>query len=188
MTDAEKTLQERRKQHEATSRELKKLARIRRVHGAVRQRRELTQEIAALGGVIVLAEDAAEQLAQAEQREAWNRAQVDILAQQLEEARQALEAIKFDEALVRWADDIMQLNEQRIAVRSEREDLPKRRDEYHLELDALARLAAEIGWKFEEPSALTERIPSRSDVEPVRRILALSMRNWQQSCAACERP
>ena len=72
----------------------------------------------------------------------------------------------------RWADDIMQLNEQRIAVRSEREDLPKRRDEYHLELEALARLAAEIGWEFEEPSELIERIPSRRDVEPVRRILA----------------
>lgn len=172
LSDAEKTLQERRQEHEATSKELKKLARIRRVHGAVRQRRELTQEIAALGDVILLAEDAAGQLAQAEQRDARIRTQVDVLAPQLEEARQALEAIKFDEALVRRADDIMQLNEQRIAVRSEREDLPKRRNEYRLELEALARLAAEIGWQFKDPSELIERIPSRSNVEPVRKLLA----------------
>ena len=172
LSDAEKTLQERREEHEETSKELKKLVRIRHVHGAIRQRRELTQEIAALGDVIVLAEDAAEQLDQAEQQEAKIRAQVDILAPQLEEARQALEAITFDEALVRRADEIMQLNEQRIAVRSEREDLPKRRDEYRLELESLARLAAEIGWDFEKPSELIERIPSRSNVEPIRRLLA----------------
>ena len=172
LSDAEKTLQERRQEHEATSKELKKLARIRRVHGAVRQRRELTQEIAALGDVVVLAEDAAEQLAQAEQRDAKIRAQVDVLAPQLEEARQALKAITFDDALVRRADEITQLDEQRIAVRSEREDLPKRRDEYRLELEALARLAAEIGWEFEDPSELVELIPSRSNVEPVRKLLA----------------
>ena len=172
LSNAEKTLQERREGHEETSKEIKKLVRIRHVYGAIRRRRELTQEIAALGVVIVLAEDAAEQLGQAEQQEAKIRAQVDILAPQLEEARQALEAITFDEALVRRADEIMQLNEQRIAVRSEREDLPKRRDEYRLELESLARLAAEIGWDFEEPSELIERIPSRSNVESVRKLLA----------------
>ena len=172
LSDAEKTLQERRKEHEETSKELKKLVRIRHVHGAIRQRRELIQAIAALGNVIVLAEDAAEQLDQAKQQDVKFRAQVDILAPQLEEAQQALEDITFDEALVRRADEIMQFNEQRIAVRSEREDLPKRRDEYRLELEELARLAAEIGWEFEEPSELIERIPSRSNVEPVRRLLA----------------
>ena len=70
------------------------------------------------------------------------------------------------------ADEIIELNEQRIAVRSERGDLPKRRYEYRLELESLARLATEIGWGFEEPSELIERIPSRSNVESVRRVLA----------------
>ena len=172
LSDAEETLQERREEHEETSTEIKKLVRIRHVHGAVRQRRELTQKIATLGDVIVLAEDAIEQLGQAEQQEAKIRAQVDILEPQCQEARQSLEATTFDEALVRRADEIMQLNEQRIAVRSEREDLPKRRDEYRLELESLVRLAREIGWDFEEPSELIERIPPRSNVEPVRRLLA----------------
>lgn len=172
LSDAEKMLQECRQEHETTSKELKKLARIRRVHGLVRQRRELIQEIAALGDLILLAQDAAERLAQAEQRDARIRAQLDVLAPQLGEARQALEAITFNEAVVRRADEITQLDEQRIAVRSQREDLPKRRDEYRLELEALARLASEIGWKFEDPSELIKRIPSRSNVEPVRKLLA----------------
>ena len=187
LSDAEKTLRERRKEHEETSREIRKLARIRRVHGAIRQRRELTREIEALGNVIVLPEDAARQFGQAEQQEAKIRAQVDILAPQLEKARQELEAITFDEALVRRADEIMQLNEKRIAVRSEREDLPKRREEYRLELESLALLAAEIGWDFEEPGELIERIPTRSNVEPVRRLLirhgqlAVELRNAQEA-------
>ena len=48
----------------------------------------------------------------------------------------------------------------------------RRRDEYRLELETLARLADEIDWDFEEPSELIERIPSRSNVDPVRRLLA----------------
>lgn len=172
LSDAANTLQKRREEQEDTSKELKKLARIRNVHGAIRRLHELTTQIAALGHVIVLAEDAAEHLDQAEQQEAKLKAQVDILAPQLEEARQALEAITFDEALVRRADEILQLNEQRIAVRSARQDLPMRRDEYRRELESLARLAAEIGWNFEEEDELIGRIPSRSSVGSVRSLVA----------------
>ena len=171
LSDAEKTLQERREEHEETSKELKKLVRIRHVHGAIRRRTELKQEIEALGDVIVLAENAAVHLNEAEQQDARIRAQADILAPQLEEAQQSLEAISFDEMLVKRADEIVALNEQRIEVRSGREDLPKRREEFRLELKALAQLAAEIGWGFEEAIELIERIPSRSDVELVRSLL-----------------
>ena len=186
LSDAEKILQEHREEHEETSKELKKLVRIRHVHGAIRRRRELTQEIEALGNVIVLAEDAAVQLDLAEQQEAEIRAQLGILAPQLEEARQTLEAITFDQTYVRRADEITQLNEQRIAVRSGREHLPKRREEFRLELKSLARLAAEIGWVFEKPIELIERIPSRSEVELVRSLLgrhgelAVELRNMRK--------
>lgn len=172
LSDAETTLQGIRNAYEATSKEQKKLVRIRRVHGAIRQRRELIQQIEALGNVIVLPEDAVEQLDQAKQQEDKTKAQVDILAPLLEKDRKARKAITFDEALVQRAEEITQLNELRIAVRSGRLDLPKRKDEYLLELRALARLAAEIGWDFEEPSELIERVPPRSKVEPVRGLLA----------------
>ena len=172
LSNAEKRLQERRKEQEETSKELKKLVRIRHVYGAIRRRRELTQEIKALGDVNVLAEDAAERLDQAEKQEAEIRAQLGILVPQLEKARKEREGIAFDEAFVRRADEITQLDEQRIAVRRGREDLPKRRDEYRLELKSLARLGAEIGWEFGEPSELIERIPPRSRVEAVRRLPA----------------
>lgn len=186
LRDAEKTLRERRNEYEDKSKELKKLGRIRRVHGAIRQRNDLMQEIAALGDVILLAEDAGKQLKEAEQLEAKIGAQIDILAPQLKHAIQALDAISFDEAVLRQSEEIAQLNEQRITVRSQREDLPKRRNEYRLELDSLARLAAEIGWVFDKSSELIERIPPTSKVEPVQRLLtrhgelAADLRNARQ--------
>ena len=172
LDDADANLQARRTEHEETSRELKKLARIRRVHRAVRQRRALVQEIEALGDVILLPEDAAEQLTVAEQQAARIGAQVDILVPQLEQDREARDAISFDAALVRRADEITGLNEQRITVRNARQDLPKRQEEYRLALASLARLAAEIGWDSGEPGELIARIPSRTDVEPVRKLVA----------------
>ncbi|MBC6405804.1 MAG: AAA family ATPase [Rhodospirillales bacterium] len=171
LSDAEKTLEERRQEEDRTSKELSKLSRIRRVHAAVRQRRALTEEIAALGDVTPLAEDAAEQLAQAERQDSEIGAQIAVLAPQLEANRQALEAIAFDEALVRRADEIAQLGERRIAVRSARQDLPKRQHEFRVELQALAGLATKIGWKFDDPGALIERIRFRSNHEAVRKLL-----------------
>lgn len=170
--DAEKAYGALRQEHDEKSAEEKKLARIHRVHGAVRRRGLLTQEITALGNVVVLAEDAGAQLADAEARDAQIRSKEQLLASQLEEARQALAGITFDEALVRRADEIAQLNEQRIALRKERNDLPRRQDEYRLELEALARLAGEIGWQFDDAAGLIERIPPRGKVEPVRSLLA----------------
>ena len=187
LTETEKKLHERREEHAATSIELKKLARIRRVHGAIRQRRELKHEIAALGDVVELAENATEQLAEAEREDATAKAQIDILLPLLEKDRQALEAITLDEAFVSRAEEITRLNEKRIAVRSALEDLPQRRREYRLALNSLADLAAEIGWKFEEPGELIEGIPSRGKVKAARELLArhgelvIELRNTQKT-------
>ena len=171
LSDAEETLRKHREEHQKMSKDLKKLVRICHVHGIIRQQHELKRKITALGDVIELAEDANDQLTQAERKKDRIKGQIEIFAAQMNEDKQALEAITFDAALVQRSDEIEQLNEQRIAVRSERKDLPKRQDEYCLELKSLARLAVEIGWNFEKPSELIERIPSRSKVEPVRELL-----------------
>ena len=172
LDDAETAYQERRQENEDKSTELKKLARIRRIHACVRERAELLQEIAALGDVTVLAEDAVTLLADAEKQDAEVRAEVSVRTPQLDEDRKELGAITFDRALVRRAAEIVDLNEKRIALRGERRDLPKRRDEFRIELESLGRLAGEIGWTFTDAAGLIERVPPRSKVEPVRTLLA----------------
>ena len=170
-SDAESRYQDIQREHNGKSTELKKLARVRRVHGAVRQRNELIPKLDALGDVTELPADAADKLRQAEHRDARIGAQLNLLEPQLQKAQQTLESISFDEALVRRADEITQINERRIAIHAAREDLPKRREEYRLELESLGGLGEEIGWDFKEPSELIERVPSRSKVEPMRKLL-----------------
>ena len=171
LRNAEKTHELRRNEYEATSVKLKKLARIRRVYAAVRRRSEVKRDIAALGDVVALAEDTSEDFATAEKREAETKAKLELLASDVEQARRDLEGLAFDDALVRRADDITQLNERRIGVRNGRNDLPKRRDEYERELKELAKLAAEIGWQVTDPAELIERVPSRSKIERVQLLL-----------------
>ena len=162
--DAEKAYEESQQQHEEKSIELKKFARIRRVHASVRRKGELGQEIAMSGAVVELPENAAVLLAEAVGREAEMRAQVEILAPQLDQARQRLEGLDFDEVLVQRADDITQLHEQRIEIHGSKNHLPKRREELKHELRELARLATELGWDATEPDELIDGLPARGTV------------------------
>ena len=165
LVDAEKAHEESRRQHEATSVELKKLARIRRVHASVRRKGELDRETATSGEVIELPENAAALLAEAERHETEMQAQVKILEFQLDQARERLEGLDFfDEVLVQRSDDITQLHEQRIKIRGGKDDLPKRRAELEDELKELVQLATELGWEAAEPSELIDRIPDRGTV------------------------
>ena len=102
------------------------------------------------------------------EQEAEIKAQIEVLAPDLERVRQGLEGLAFDDALVRRAYDITQIHEQRIEVRRGRNDLPKRRDEYINEIKELAKLAVEIGWDVANPAELTDRVPQRSKLEQVR--------------------
>ena len=170
-SDAENAYELTSQEHESKSIELKKLARIRRVYAAVRRRGELELEIAELGNVILLVEDASTQLAQAQKQEAEIRAQIEVLDPELEKETQTIEKLAYDDTLVRYTDDISQLNEQRIGVRRGKGDLPKRWDEYNHELRELATLATEIGWDVTDPDELIDRVPTRSKLEPIRTLL-----------------
>lgn len=171
-TDAEKAHQETTQQHEAASVELKKLARIRRVHAHVRRKGELEQDIAALGQVAVLAENAAAELTEAEKHEAQAKARLDVLLPQLVQAQQQLEGLTYDEVLVQRADDVVQLHEFRIKVRDGKDDLPKRRAELEDELAELAKGAAAIGWDASTPLELIDRVPARNQTAQVQYLLA----------------
>ena len=171
LENAEEDYEKRRQEHETVSVELKKLARIRRIFPAIRRKNELEKEITELGEVKLLAEDAGKTLTEAEKVIAEINAQVGVLTPYLLKEKTGLEELNFDDALVRRADDIIQLNEQRIEIRRSSNELPKKRDEFNRELNKLADLAAEIGWESIELSTLIERVPQRSKLERVRFLL-----------------
>ena len=118
------------------SAERNRLSRIRRVFRDVRSKQELDSQLAELGDVIALPEDAAKVVAEAELGDTRAVTSIETLQEQLEIAEKNLQELTFDEALVQRGEDIDLLHERRIEIRGEKADLPKRKAELNAGVSA----------------------------------------------------
>lgn len=153
------------------SAERNRLSRIRRVYRDVRRKQDLDLAIAELDGTTLLSEDAKQTLEAADRKVGTASVKLETLTGQLAQATQELVTLTFDEALLRRTEDIRQLDERRIEIRSERADLPKREAELNAAEQALRGLASELGWKEVGIENLIERIPPRNGVSVIRVLL-----------------
>ena len=156
---------------EKVSAERTRLGRIRRVYRYVRRKAELDEQIAALGTVVSLPEDARQVLEESERKESDASIRIGTHSGRLDKAREELKALVYDEQLVHRAEDIGQLHECRIEIRREKADLPKRQAELDAAEADLRALAAELDWQGGKVGALTARIPSRAKLRAVRSLL-----------------
>ena len=160
-----------RDQFEHALGESTRLARIRRVYPYVRTKADLEGRVKDLGEVVVLPEDARQNLEESERNETETSARRERLLGLLEEACQQLEPLTYDEQLIMRADDVNHLHERRIEVRKGKEALQNRQ----VELDAaeadLRDLATEVDWQEPEIDDLIARIPAEAKVETVRSVL-----------------
>ena len=156
---------------EKVSAERTRLGRIRRVYRYVRRKAELDEQIAALGTVVSLPEDARQVLEESERKESDASIRIGTHSGRLDKAREELKALVYDEQLVHCAEDIGQLHERRIEIRREKADLPKRQAELDAAESDLQALAAELDWQEEEVDALIARIPARAKLRAVRSLL-----------------
>ena len=170
--NAEEVYAEVEAEFEKTSAERRRLGRIRRVYRHVGRKGELDAEIAALGMVVPLPEDARQVLDESEREESDASTRIDVLSGGLAKAHEELKALTYDEQLVLRADDIDHLHERRIEIRGERADLPKRQAELDAAEAALRALAAELGWDEKEVDESIARIPGRTKLAAVRPLLA----------------
>ena len=170
--NAEEAYAEIEAEFEKTSAERGRLGRIRRVYRHVGRKAELDAEIAALGTVVPLPEDARQVLDESERQESDASTRIDVLSGRLAKAHEELKALTYDERLVLRADDIDHLHERRIEIRGERADLPKRQAELDAAEAGLRALAAELGWDEKEVDESIARIPGRTKLAAVRPLLA----------------
>ena len=154
-----------------TSAERNRLSRIRRVFRDVRRKQELDGQLAELGDVIALPEDAAKVVEEAERRDTGAATRIATLQEQLERAEKNLEGLTFDKTLVQRAKDVGQLHERRIEIRGEKADLPKREAELNAAEEELRANAFELEWAETESAVLIEHIPPRTKVRVVRSML-----------------
>jgi uncharacterized protein YhaN len=151
--------------------ERNRLSRIRRVFRDVRRKQELDGLLAELEQVTLLPEDAAQTVADAESRDIKAEAKRATLQEQLDRATEELDGLVFDETLVHRAEDVRQLHERRIEIRSEKADLPKREAELNAAEEKLRTDARELGWTETDSAALIDRIPPRTGISVVRALL-----------------
>lgn len=159
------------KQIEEKSVEQRKLSRIRRVYRQVRRLGEVEMEVDGLGEVPSLPSDAAAQLASAIQQQSNAQSKIDELEGQLALAKSERSDLQCDETLFMRSEEIGHLHTQRIEVRKEQADLPKRRAELAVKEQTLANLAEELGWDVADHAAIIVRIPQRAKVTAVRTLL-----------------
>ena len=148
-----------------------RLGRIRRVNRYVRRKVELDEQIAGLGRVLRLPEDSRQVLEESEGKESEASTRIDTLSAHLATARKELESLTYNEQLLLHADDVGQLHEQRIEIRGEKADLPKRQAELDAAETELRNLARELDWQEDEVGELTARIPARAKLRSVRSLL-----------------
>ena len=159
-------------QQREAAKKLKQLQRIRSVHSTIRKRQQLLADIEALGDVTLLPGDANKKYSVCEISFIKNSALLEDFKNRLTTEERELAEIQLEDDLVHRATEIKKLNDLRIEVRREREDLPKRKKEFANRLTSLTKLATEeLGWKFSDPEQLIDRIPATSDVERVRLLL-----------------
>ena len=157
---------------EKISAERTRLGRIRRVHRYVRRKAELDEQIAALGKVVPLPEDARQVLRKSEQKESEAAIGINTISGHLAKAREELEVLTYDEGLVIRADDVVQIHERRIEIRREKADLPKRQAELAAAEAELHALAIELGWQEKGLDELMARVPERGRLAAARTLLA----------------
>ena len=154
------------------SAERNRLSRIRRVFRDVRRKQELDGQLAELDDVIGLPEDAAMSVREAEHRDIEVGTRIATIQEQLERAEKSLKELMFDETLAQRAEDVLQLHERRIEIRSAKADLPDRQAELNAAEEELRANASELGWTETDSMSLIKRIPPRTKVGVVRSLLS----------------
>jgi uncharacterized protein YhaN len=155
---------------ELKSAELRKLNRIRRVCRDVRKRTETESAIQTLGAVIPFDADASKTLEKAAKDEAAATARLATLSEQIAALEAERVALVFDDSLLARAEDIAQLRDRRIQIRSGKADLPKRRAELAAAEATLKRLATELEWSGDVDQVIA-RIPAKAKVAVLRSLL-----------------
>lgn len=150
----------------------KQFSRIRRVYHDIRRKAELEKDIAKLGRVVPLPEDALQVMDESERKEREVAIRISTLSDRLDNAREECKALTYDEHLVLRNDDIRQLHERRIQILGEKTDLPKRQAELDAAEAELCSLATELEWKEKEVGELISLIPARAKLSAVRSLLA----------------
>ncbi|MDN5850531.1 MAG: AAA family ATPase, partial [Nitrococcus sp.] len=135
--------------------------RIRRVQPHLTTLREYQEELAALGEIPPIPEDASEQLRQVEEQQIREQTRVGGLDRQLAEARESIAGMVPNEALLSVEGVIDALAQERSLVEQARRKLPGKEAELSAAYRKVQHLARGLGWENAEPASILAQLPAR---------------------------
>ena len=159
-------------QIEEAGRELRRVARIRRIARHVDKKSSLDNEIECLGTVAEIPEGSAERLRDAEEECRKASLLLERAGSELDKAKADRASIEWDDALLRRKGEIESLHQQRIQVKKGIADLPGLKRKLGEQQRTLVSIAADCGWNRLDADSIAERIPHRSQLETARNLLA----------------
>ena len=159
-------------QIQEAERELRRVARIRRIARHVDKKSSLDNEIECLGTVAEIPEGSAQRLRDAEEKCRNASLLLEQALSDLRDTRDDRASIEWDDALLRRKGEIESLHQQRIQVKKGIADLPGLKRKLGEQQRTLVSIAADCGWNRLDADSIAERIPHRSQLEAARNLLA----------------
>ncbi|MDD5403809.1 MAG: AAA family ATPase [Sulfuricella sp.] len=146
-------------QYRALEQERIQLERVRRVAPMLITLTELERQLAVLGEVVSLPENAAEQFTNAEQEIAIATPSLILFEKQATELQGKIEALHPDESILARGADIEALSEMRQQLRNHESDIGKREAEILVLWQTVEESMRQLGWPMESEDALAQRLP-----------------------------
>ncbi len=163
-----------------------RLERVRRVASPVSQLRERQLELQQHGEVVMLPENAAQQLADTELELAGAERDRQLYVGQAKQARERLELICLDERVLKHEVDILALADRRQQVRNHERDIERRQMEITMHWQQVEALVHQLGWPASPEGELAEKLPAlptRSEIAGLAKRFAV-LEQAQQAASA----
>jgi len=146
-------------QYRALEQKRIQLERVRRVAPMLTTLTELERQLASLGVVISLPENAAEQFAHGGHEIAIATPSLILFEKQATELQEKIEALLPDESILARGADIDALSEMRQQLRNHESDIGKREAEIHVLWQTVEESMRQLGWLAEGEDAVAQRLP-----------------------------
>ncbi len=167
----EKEYQKLSEEAQALESEIHKISRIRRIAKSVADLKRTEADLASLGPVKDIPQDAAKVLADAEAVQQNARLRIGEIRRSLEDNKEERGAVRWDAGVLSHAADVKQLSTERINVEKAQQDLPKLQQRLHNRERELVGMAANMGWAENGARAISARLPDRGQLEQARRLV-----------------
>lgn len=157
-----------REQYRAMEQERIQLERVRRVAPMLTMLAELELQLTALGEVASLPENAAEQLASAENEIAIATQSFKFFEKQVSELQDKIKRLHPNESVLGREADIQALSEMRLQLRNHEVDIGKREEEIRVLWQTVEESMRQLSWPVETEDAFAQRLPGnlvRSEID-----------------------